>query len=410
MAKIEKTGGPAARYATATLAMGLVGALWATAAQAEVIKVGAPIPVTGPYSSDGQVMEKGLKLAIDELNASGGLLGQQLELHVFDIGDLTPDKLLAAATSLVEKEGVATLINGYGGMGPDIPAFCPYQQAYIHNDATSNVVELRNSMNCANIFMGSDYDENYGRITFQQLMALGHEFPSKKIAIVHGPYDWELNSTKGAAEAAQALGWEVVLNEEVPYETTQWSGIISKLRDADPALVYMELLDPAGVATFTDRFRENPPKHALLYLGYTLSVPAYGEIVAQGKADGVLGMTLSAQRDNDKGRAFSEAWRKAFAEEPPFSISAQIYDEMMMWAEAVKKAGSVTDHEAIRKAILETPYEGVTGRIVFNAEQYVPSADDTVPTQLLQVQGKKTVQVMVGTQKAVAFVAPPWLE
>ena len=63
-------------------------------------------------------MEKGLQLAIEELNSNGGLLGKQLELFVFDIGDLTPDKLQAAATSLVEKENVDVLINGYGGMGP----------------------------------------------------------------------------------------------------------------------------------------------------------------------------------------------------------------------------------------------------------------------------------------------------
>ena len=65
-------------------------------AQAESIRVGAPIPVTGPYSSDGVAMEKGLQLAIEELNRNGGLLGKQLELFVFDIGDLTPDKLQAS--------------------------------------------------------------------------------------------------------------------------------------------------------------------------------------------------------------------------------------------------------------------------------------------------------------------------
>ena len=132
---------------------------------AETITIGAPIPITGPYSSDGEVMDKGERLAIDELNAQGGLLGQKLEYSVFDIGDLTPDKLQAAATDLVERKKVQVLINGYGGMGPDIPAFCPYPIPYINNDATSNVVELMEKMKCKSIFMGSDVDINYGRIT-----------------------------------------------------------------------------------------------------------------------------------------------------------------------------------------------------------------------------------------------------
>ena len=283
------------------------------------MRVGAPIPLTGPYSSDGVAMEKGLKLAIDELNAGGGLLGEQLELYVFDIGDLTPDKLQAAATSLVEKEQVDVLINGYGGMGPDIPAFCPYDLPYIHNDATSNVVELRARMNCTNIFMGSDLDLNYGRITFEQLMALEHEYPNRKIAVIHGPYDWELNNTAGARDAAEAQGWEVVMNEEVPYETKQWSGIISKLRDADPALVYFEVLDPAAVNTFTDQFLTNPPRNALLYAGYNgqRAGPSVRSS-ALARPTACFGMTLSAHRPDAKGDAFKAAWEEMYGRSTTF--------------------------------------------------------------------------------------------
>jgi ABC-type branched-subunit amino acid transport system substrate-binding protein len=378
-------------------------------ASAEAVRVGAPIPLTGPYSSDGVAMEKGLKLAIDELNAGGGLLGEQLELYVFDIGDLTPDKLQAAATSLVEKEQVDVLINGYGGMGPDIPAFCPYDLPYIHNDATSNVVELRARMNCTNIFMGSDLDLNYGRITFEQLMALEHEYPNQKIAVIHGPYDWELNNTAGARKAAEAAGWEVVMNEEVPYETKQWSGIVSKLRDADPSLVYFEVLDPAAVNTFTDQFLTNPPRNALLYAGYTVSVPAFGEIVRLGKADGVLGMTLSAHRPNARGDAFKAAWEEMYGEAPPFSIAAQIYDELMMWVASVEQAASVKDHDSIRKGLLGTAYEGITGTFRFNDDHFVNAADDTVPAHLLQVQNSEIKQLMIGTKVETAFVAPPWM-
>jgi branched-chain amino acid transport system substrate-binding protein len=219
-----------------------------------------------------------------------------------------------------------------------------------------------------------------------------------------------LNTTKGVQEVAESLGWQVVVNEEVPYETTQWSGILSKLREADPSLIYLELLDPAAVNTFASQFTQNPAKNALLYLGYTLSVPAFGEVIKLGSAEGMLGMTLSAQRPDDTGRAFVEAWRAKYNEDPPFSIAAQIYDELKMWAHAVEQAGSVEDHKAIREAILGTPYEGLTGRFEFNDEQYVPSTDDTVPTHLLQVQGGQPVQVRIGTKKIADFVAPPWLQ
>jgi len=377
---------------------------------ADTIRVGAPIPVTGPFSSDGKAMEKGLQLAVEKINSNGGLLGKKLELLVFDIGDLTPDKLQASATSLVEKNKVHVLINGYGGMGPDIPAFCPYKVPYIHNDATSNVVELRNRMKCKNILMGSDRDINYGRITFRQLMDLSYTYPSRRLAIIHGPYDWELNTTAGASEVAKEMGWDIALKEEVPYGTKQWSGIISKLRKADPALIYLELLDPASVKTFIDQFMEKPAKNALLYTGYTMSVPAFGEIVKQGIADGVLGMTLSAHRPDEAGKLFQKMWLKKYDEKPPFSIAAQIYDELMLWANAVKEVGDVTQYQLITQAILDTPYEGITGTFKFNKEHFVTAGDDTIPSHLLQAQSSDTRQITIGSAKQVDFVVPPWVK
>jgi ABC-type branched-subunit amino acid transport system substrate-binding protein len=205
------------------------------------------------------------------------------------------------------------------------------------------------------------------------------------------------------------LGWQVVVNEQVPYDTKEWSGILSKLRAAQPSLIYLELLDPASVNALIDQFHDNPAKQSLLYVGYSVSVPAFGEIVKRGTADGVLGMTLSANRPDDKGRAFAALWRQKYNEEPPFSIAAQIYDEVMLWAAAVKKAGSATDYKAIADAIRNTPYDGVTGVIKFNDQQYVTSSDGTVPTQLLQVQGSDVKQIMIGTNKNIAFETPPWI-
>lgn len=409
MMKLLQERRGALRLMGSSLGVVLCVAAGISSADAKTIKVGAPIPVTGPYSSDGQAMEKGMRLALEELNAKGGVLGNQLKLFVFDIGDLTPDKLQAAAANLVEKQEVDVLINGYGGMGPDIPAFCPFDVPYIHNDATSNVVELRDRMKCSNIFMGSDLDVNYGKATFRQLLSLDHKFPSKRLAVVHGPYDWELNNTAGAKEVAKSEGWNVVLSEEVPYDTKQWSGIISKLRKADPAIIYFELLDPAAVTTFIDQFRENPAKNALLYAGYTVSVPAFGEIVKLGKAEGVLGMTLSAHRPNARGAAFVKKWTKKYGEEPPFSIAAQIYDEVMLWAAAVEKVGSVRDFKAIADAIRSSDYEGVTGTFQFTSNHYVPTNNGTIPTHLLQAGSDKTLQIMIGDKKTADFTTPPWM-
>ena len=380
----------------------------AMTAQAGTIKIGAPIPQTGPFASDGGVMEKAIKLAVEDLNKAGGVLGQQVEVQFFDIGDLSPDKLQAAAANLIDRGKADFIVTGYGGFGPDIPAFCPQGVPFIHNDAFTSVVDLNNSMGCTSIFNASDVESAYGKVMFDQIMALGHDFPNKKLAIVHGPYEWEAGLTKAMAEAAAAQGWEIVVNEEVPYESVQWPGILSKIRDANPSLVHIEVLDAGLTYTFLQQYFDNPVKGALLNAGYAASVPAFGDVISKGNVEGVLGMTLSAQLPGPDGDAFVKKWQAAYNEMPPWSLAAQLYDEVNMWAAAVAIAGSASDHAAVVKALKEMSFKGLTGTLKFDDRFKIPTSDASQPAFLFQVQGKDLKTLMIGTAKTADFVEPTW--
>jgi branched-chain amino acid transport system substrate-binding protein len=385
----------------------IVGAA-AMTANADTIKIGAPIPQTGPFASDGGVMEKAIKLAVEDLNKAGGVLGRQVEVTFFDIGDLSPDKLQAAAANLIDRGKSDFIVTGYGGFGPDIPAFCPQGVPFMHNDAFTSVVDMMNSMGCTSIFNASDVEAAYGKVMFDQIMALGHDFPNKKLAIVHGPYEWEAGLTKAMADAATAQGWEVVVNEEVPYESVQWQGILSKIRDADPALVHIEVLDAGLTYTFLQQYFDSPVKGALVNAGYAASVPAFGEVIAQGKVEGVLGMTLSAQLPGAEGDAFIKRWQAAYNETPPWSLAAQLYDEVNMWAVAVKTAGSASDHKAVVKALKEMSFKGLTGTLKFDDRFKIPTSDASQPAYLFQVRDKTLLPLMIGTKKTGDFVEPAW--
>lgn len=385
----------------------IVGSISMTA-RADTIKIGAPIPQTGPFASDGGVMEKAIKLAVEDLNKAGGVLGKQVEVTFFDIGDLSPDKLQAAAANLIDRGKSDFIVTGYGGFGPDIPAFCPQGVPFIHNDAFTSVVEMMNSMGCTSIFNASDVESAYGKVMFDQLMALGRDFPNKKLAIVHGPYEWESGLTKAMADAATAQGWDVVVNEEVPYESVQWQGILSKIRDADPALVHIEVLDAGLTYTFLQQYFDSPVKGALVNAGYAASVPAFGDVVAQGKVEGVLGMTLSAQLPGAEGDAFVKRWQAAYNETPPWSLAAQLYDEVNMWAAAVKTAGSASDHAAVVKALKEMSFKGLTGTLKFDDRFKIPTSDASQPAFLFQVRDKTLLPLMIGTKKTGDFAEPAW--
>ena len=386
-----------------------VAACVATAGFAQdTIKVGAPIPLTGYFAADGETMEQAIRLAVDEINEGGGLLGSTLEVATFDIGDLTPDKLSAAASNLIEREEVSVLINGYGGMGPDIPAFCPYGIPYIHNDAVGSVIDLAERMDCGAIFNASDIDYNLGKVVFEQIIGTGHTFDRKSLAIVHGDFEWDIRIAEGMTEAAEAAGWEIAFIEEVPYDTVEWTGIQSQIRAANPSLIHLEALEPAVATTFISQFQTQPIDDALLSIGYIGATPGLDEVIEQGGAEGILSFTLNAHLENAEGDAFVTKWQEAYGAEPPVSLAAAVYDMVNMWAEAVRVVGNATDYAAIANTISTLNYGGIAGTYTFNDRNFIDSGDDTQPAQLFQVQDNARVRMMVGSERVGAIAAPSW--
>ena len=214
----------------------------------------------------------------------------------------------------------------------------------------------------------------------------------------------------GAIAAAEELGWEVVLTEQVDFGISEWGPILSKLHEAQPALIYSEFLDPAGVNALVDQFNTNPVKGALLYVGYTGAVPAFNEVVSRGIADGVMGMTPSAHMPDEKGRAFVKRWREAYDEDPAIGIAAEIYDQVMFWATAVEKVGSVDDYEAIHEELRTMTYDGITGKLTINDRHHITSTDEAAPAQILQVQNSELVTLMIGSNVIADFMKPDWYD
>lgn len=378
-------------------------------AYADTISLGAPIPLTGYFAADGETMQQAIDLAVSGINAKGGLLGNQVEVVTFDIGDLTPDKLAAAAANLIEREQVSALINGYGGMGPDIPAFCPYGIPYIHNDAVIGVVDLAERMRCSAIFNASDVDLNYGRAQFDMVLKTGHAFETKRLAIVHGDFEWDINNAKSMGEAAEEAGWEVVYVQEVPYDTVEWTGIQSQIREAAPSLIHLEALEPAVATTFLSQYKTNPAGKALLNVGYIGATTGLDDVIAQGQAEGLLAFTLNAHQENPAGAEFVEQWKAAYGSEPSVSLAAAVYDMVNMWAAAVEQVGDPSDHAAVADAIRTMKYQGLVGTFDFNDRNFIDNGPNTQPAQLFQVQNNERVRVVVGDQKVADIVTPSWI-
>ena len=106
----------------------------APALAADPIYIGAPMPLTGPYASDGEQMKMAVELAVAEKNAAGGLLGRPLEIKFGDVGGLEAEKIKAVGERLIGA-GVDVVITGYDDGGVDTKVFGQYDQPYLHGNA-----------------------------------------------------------------------------------------------------------------------------------------------------------------------------------------------------------------------------------------------------------------------------------
>ncbi|MCF8069019.1 MAG: ABC transporter substrate-binding protein [Desulfobacterales bacterium] len=386
------------------------GVTWA----AEPIKVGAPLCLTGPYAGDGLGYWRGIKLAVDEINDAGGLLGRPLEIIKFDVQDFAPERVMQAADKLVRNDKVDTIHAGWAGWGQDVRAYGKYDVPTFTFDASINSVKVfrEDPKRYSNWFQLNEIEYGAGLETVKLMADLPYQYNNKKIAVITTDDSWGLEVAAGIKEGAKELGWEVVLEEVVPYGTREWGSILSKIRAINPAWIHLEIVSAPDLITFFRQFVENPT-NSLLNFGYgmTLSdfIPNLG-----AESNGILGenMTIPNPPPTPETAAWIERFNKTFDVEEPNSGSFVIYTGVMMWASAVKAVGSVTDYDAINQYIATQKFHTLDGYdIYFNKDHHINYS--VWPVSHIQIQdGKyKTLYLNAGNPyRDHKFITPPWIK
>jgi ABC-type branched-subunit amino acid transport system substrate-binding protein len=399
-----------------SLVAGLMGGLSLTsgckkAAPAQTIKIGAPDALTGAYAADGLLMLNGTKMAAAEINAAGGLLGRQLEVVPFDVEDMMAEKLMSAAEYLVGGAKVDVVVTSCNAAGPDVEAFGAYDVPYLHYDADQPVVDLyHSSPNYWNVFMVGDVGDPYGAIDFDVTQLLPYQFPNKKLAVIKADYEWDIEYANGFRDEAVKNGWEVVLDETVPYGTSEWGPLLTKLRPENPSLIIASFYSAPDLVTLFSQWNEEPTD-SLLCFGYGVSIPEFAQMMGN-EGNGICGTAAAGVLPTAEGEAWAGRYKAMFNEEAPKNASAgTCYDEVNLWAAAVNRVGNVTDYQAICKAIEDYPYQGLCGTYSFDSDHKIPESS-SYPQHFFQMQNGNIVELYTHLTpvSGTAFELPPWLK
>jgi len=389
----------------------------------EPIKIGAALPLTGPYAADGLGYDQGIMFAVDEINAEGGLLGRPVEVLHFDTMDIAPERVVSAADQLVGGDHVDAAFGGWSGWGGDVTAFGKYDAPFFHYDASLSAIEVfrEDPVQYSNIFMVTDVEGPHGQVQFDNMASLPYEYPSKTIALIAADDAWGRGVIGGIKEgAAGDEDWEVVMEEIVPYGTREWGPILTKLRTLSPGWVHIEIVSPADVATFLHQFMSNPT-NTLINCGYSMSPPEFMELMGEdangvtGQGGSFLGFPPSTPGEKEWVDAFISKYGN-----DPSAGSPAFYGVVKLWAEAVRQVGDPTDHAAICEWIATHPYEIIPGTtVMFDEDNKWPMAGVEYPYKMswVQVQDDKFVTIRSQRDQFVDyegiehhFETPPWIK
>ena len=216
--------------------------LASTSAWAENVKIGNIEPMSGPSASLGQQGKAAREMAVEEINAAGGIKslgGMKLELIYAD-SESKPEKGVAEAERLINTEKVH-LLTGCWNSAVTYPTTAVAERYGIPFVVPVSVADKITEQGFKTVFRIAAKDSWWTRDQFAFLKDMQAEFntPVKKLAFVYENGDWGTGFAAQWKKLAEEGGYEVVLDEPYPSTSTDLSPVVQKIKRAKPDVLLL---------------------------------------------------------------------------------------------------------------------------------------------------------------------------
>jgi branched-chain amino acid transport system substrate-binding protein len=383
---------------------------------AETIPVGVPLAMTGAYTGSGEDYFKGIKMAIDEINSAGGLLGKQIEIIRYDSKEFAPEVVMQGADYLVGQKKVASVHAGWAGWGQDVRAYGKYDAPFFADDGSQASVDVyrEDPKKYSNIFQLTDVGIEQAKSMFRVLMALPYEYPNKKVVIINTDDSWGVEVGNTLESSFKEKGWKVSKRETVPYGTNEWGAILTRIRRIKPALIHVEIPSAQENITFFRQFIKKPTS-TILSLGWGITPREVVENLGKD-ADGIIGEMPTGlpgpKAPNSEGQAWIDKFVGLYKHQIPAGSWAT-YTGVKAWASAVEAVGDAYNFKAVNQYIREKGYKGHQGLIKWDADNIL-RAQEAAPVVHYQVQGGELKAIYTDPPTKpygdAKFIVPRWIK
>jgi len=336
-------------------ALSAAALMGAGSSRADIV-VGTAGPMTGSYAAFGEQMRRGAEMAVADINARGGVLGQQLRLDVGD--DACDPKQATAVANQLRAKGVK-MVAGHYCSSSSIPASEVYAEENILQISPASTAPAFTDRKLPNVFRVCGRDDQQGAVAGN---FLADNFKDKKIAIINDKTTYGKGLADETQKTLNARGIKEVMYESYNPGEKDYSALVSKLKQAG-----VEILFVGGYHTEAGLIKRQMVQQGmttLLVAGDALMTSEYWAITGAA-GEGTL-MTFSPDpRKMPEAAEAVEKFRKAGYE--PEGYTLYTYAAMQAWAQAVAQANT-TDTAAVSKALKNGRFKTVIGEIGFDAK------------------------------------------
>ena len=339
-------------------------------AWAQDIKIAVVGPITGSNAAIGEQMARGAHMAVEDINAQGGVLGKKLALETADDA-CDPKQAVAAANDVVGKGAV--FVAGHYCSSSSIPASSVYHEAGVlqMTPASTNpaLTDDAAKKGWNNVFRVCGRDDAQGAVAGKYL---ADHYKGKNVAIIHDKTAYGKGLADETKKAANDRGAKEVMYEAINQGDKDFSALVSKMKQANIDAIYFGgYQTEAGLIV---RQAHDQGLKAPLIGGDALVTEEFWKITGPAGE----GTMMTFPPDPRKVPA-AKAVVDHFTAEGynPEGYTLYTYAAMQVWSQAVAKAGT-TDPKKVMDTIKAGSWDTVIGKMEFDAKGDIKQLDYVV--------------------------------
>ena len=342
----------------AVLALAMAGGI----ATAQTIKIGVNEPLTGAFAASGTYVVNGAKIAADEINAKGGILGRKIELVIED-NKSNPTEAAAVAEKLITSDKVPIIMGAWGSSLTlaVMPKLMDYETPMVVETSSSGKITTSGNPYIFRISPPSAVEAD----AFKPMV---DKVGIKKADFLVINNDWGRGAAEDFGKMMKEKGVTVGLVETMDQSAQDMSAQLSKFKSSDA--------DTLMITTAVDQLTLIFKQAAALGLKKRIITTGGSQnpdqIIAQAgaAADGTMHLTTFLPWFPDKTpnpeatKYFITEWQKRGFQFAGVTESFRGYDGIRTAAAAIEKAGK-TDAASVKAALWNVDIKGLNGDIVF---------------------------------------------